>query len=53
MKKEYEKPEVEIVSFSLPGVLYEDVLHSSFEQGGNNSGWTYNDSGDDEFWDLP
>ncbi|MBQ9680337.1 MAG: hypothetical protein IJV48_06635 [Ruminococcus sp.] len=52
MKKEYETPDLEIVSFSLPGVL-SDIIHSSFEHGGNNSGWTFDDDDDDDnFGDL-
>ncbi len=53
MKKEYNTPDLEIISFSLQGVL-SDVVHSSFERGGENTGWNFNDDNDDDgFGELP
>lgn len=53
MRKEYIVPELEIVAFTLNSVC-SDVIHSSFEHGGNNPGWGLGDDDDDEnFGELP
>lgn len=53
LKKEYNAPELELIALILDGVCAE-VIHSSFEHGGNNSGWNWNDDDDDEnFGELP
>lgn len=53
LKKEYTVPELEIIAFTLNSVCA-DVIHSSFEKGGNNSGWGFdNDDDDDNFGELP
>ena len=53
MKNEYNTPELEIVSFTMYGIL-SDTLHNSFEHGGENTGWSFNDNDDDddEFGEL-
>lgn len=53
LKKQYEAPEMELISFCMSSVL-RDVIHTSpeFERGGQNRGWTFNDDGDDYFEDL-
>ena len=52
LKKEYTVPELEIIAFTLNSVCA-DVIHSSFEKGGNNSGWGFdNDDDDDNFGEL-
>lgn len=50
MKKEYAAPEFSVVRFKMEDVMGA-VVHTSFEQGGQNSGWTFNDDDDDIFGD--
>lgn len=53
LKKEYIEPELDIVKLSF-GNLCGDVVHTSFEEGGHNSGWGFDDDDDDDnFGDLP
>lgn len=52
MKKEYNAPELELIALILNGVC-SDVIHTSFEQGGGNTGWTWNDKDDEDFGELP
>ena len=52
MKREYVTPDLEIVAFLLNNVC-NDVIHSSYENGGYNYGWGFgNDDDDDDFGDL-
>lgn len=48
MKKEYKTPEFEVVKFILEDVCNQ-VVHTSFEHGGGNSGWGFGDDEDDDF----
>lgn len=52
MKKEYNAPELELIALILNGVC-SDVIHTSFEKGGGNTGWTWNDKDDEDFGELP
>ena len=46
MKKDYITPDFEIITFHLENVC-NGVIHASFENGGDNSGWEFNDDFDD------
>ena len=53
MKKPYVVPAIEEISFCLADALNRDVIHSSFEKGGLNSNWDFNETDcEDEFSDL-
>ena len=53
MKKLYVEPDLEWVRFKTDDVC--DVVHTSFEQGGGNSGFNYGneDDDDEDFGDSP
>ena len=53
MKKAYISPDIDIIAFTLNNVCG-DVIHTSKEHGGTNSGWNfYNDDDFESFDDLP
>lgn len=53
MKKPYTEPTIEEIVILLKNALNGDVIHSSFEKGGLNSDWDFNDDDDEgEFGDL-
>ena len=49
MKRSYVEPDLELVRFT-PGDVC-DVIHTSNEQGGANTEWTFNNN-DDEDWGV-
>lgn len=49
MNKPYEEPEFNIIIIELDGVLNGDVIHASFERGGQNTGFDWNDGNDEDF----